>query len=365
MAGEVLSEKEALSRLGITLDELNELVREGKLTPTTPDDAQERQFSAEEIRMLAGETGAEAELGGVEEGDDILFDLDSEGAWGEEGTIQSGQEKAGESDLFDFDDDFGIGESGKTDSGDQPAGAAPAGQEGEEGSGLDEFDFLLQDEEEDESAGEDAGARAKEESGGEDVEEDMDFLLLDEDAAEGPVQEPGAEDGEDMGGEDMITELVDVSELEGGEEDLLSDVIEDSSSGISTDDEEDDLSAADLSYTQDPTSDITDLGEETDVFDSADPTSDITQLGDEDFGEEGELAGEGADHDTKFDAEELMAEGGALVRPEPPFPVWTVIILALIMVIQLLGFVFIVENTIQPEQPSRIGEALDIVRFFR
>ncbi len=351
MAGEVLTEKETLSRLGITADQLEELISQGKLTPEIQDGTEERRFPAEQVSMLAGGDGEEAVFNGDE--NDVLFDLDADEESGESGPRQGEEEKGGpEDELFDFGEDS--------------APAQGPEKESDDGSGLDEFDFLLEEEDAEAAGGDEAGGQGAEEAsaGEQDQEaaEDADFLLLDEDEDEDDAPEaPVAEDDE---GDDMITEMVDVSELEGGEEDLLSDVIEDSSGDISLDDLRD--SETDDSLTQEVASDITELGEETEIFDSEGATSDITQLGEEDFGEEdaAEILTDDGEHATDLDERDMMEFEGTL-QPEPPFPVWAVVVLVLVMAIQMLGIIFIVENTVQSAQPSGISETLNFVRFFQ
>ncbi len=244
--------------------------------------------------------------------------------------------------------------------------------EGETEADNDEFDFLLYEEGENEKdAGkEEAGESEADEETGEYAAKDADdggFLLTDheedeEDADEGDFlltdheedEEDSAED--DFDSEDAVTKVIDVKELEGGEDDLLTDVIEDSGKGVSSYDETDDM----------PSSEVVDeyeMGEEdgleeeeVDAFDSKDPGSDITELGEDAFDTD-------LEQDAELEEDEVAGYGEIL--PETPFPTWAVILLMLVMVIQLLGIIYIVENTVHPGQPTAISEALNVLRFFQ
>jgi hypothetical protein len=189
---------------------------------------------------------------------------------------------------------------------------------------------------------------------------------------------------EEISESDMITEVVDVSGLEAGEEDILGDIIEDVGAG-----EDEPQGAAglerestgslggeetmDMDSGGDATSEITELEEETLESDigegDVEATGDITQLEEESFeGEELEdiLAGEEELHaqaeqgGEEAPFEEVEAYGPVATQAEPPVALWILVVLALVIVVQVVGMLFVVENAVRPEYSTKITEWLNL-----
>jgi hypothetical protein len=174
---------------------------------------------------------------------------------------------------------------------------------------------------------------------------------------------------------DMITEIVDVSGAETGEEDILGDIIEDVGAEADLTDE---LTAApggddtvDSETSQEPTAEITELEEETlgGLEPSEEVTAEITQLEEETFeGEELEniLAGEeesaaaAAGAEAQAEDFEMAYAAPVAAAPETPVPVWMVVLLFVILAVQVVGGLFVVETAISPEHTTGITRSLNL-----
>ena len=157
---------------------------------------------------------------------------------------------------------------------------------------------------------------------------------------------------------DMITEVVDVTGLEAGEEDILGDVIEDVSAELEPAKE----GAGAAAFEAEPTDEITDLeGETVDTEAGAgeEATADLMRAEEEGFEDqelEEILATEEAAEGTEGEFE--VPEGAAVPR-EVPVPVWAVVVLVLVAVVQILAGLFVAENAISPRYTTGITRALN------
>ncbi len=381
MAEEFLSKQQVLEKLQITTDELEELIEQEKLTPESADEIEGPAFPLTQVEKLQSDSDLDTFDDASD--DDILFDLDADLEMDSEMEEKESDSEETEDALVDLEDDETL-ESESDDSKDVDSLVSEDAEGKEEESGLDEFDFLLEDdgdspgsdkEQEPDLSPEDVEEQEpdekspiqeeKQDAADEDSDDDFglddsDFLLDDDDA--------GADDEGDQASDDMITEVVDVSELESGEEDILSDIIEDSGDEVSAQElkEAEANLKKDASDTQDPTVDMTELDEETEVLDSEQPTSDITQLADDEFEDDdvAEILDEESDEGTDFDEEDIIDYEQPFALPEPAFPLWSVIALAVIFLVQLVAVVYITENTLQSGEPSTLSQSFNITRFF-
>jgi len=175
--------------------------------------------------------------------------------------------------------------------------------------------------------------------------------------AEAPqeVKQPPEEEGE------MATEVVDVSSLEGGESDLLGDVIEDVSSELEPLESETAQPAgeatAELEPSQEPTAEITDLERETAGAGAAAEEEAI-----EDQELEEILGGEEALEEGAEEAFEVPYEAPAAAPTELPVPGWAVVMLAVVIVVQAIAALFVVENAVSPRYASSITKTLNLFK---
>ena len=174
---------------------------------------------------------------------------------------------------------------------------------------------------------------------------------------------------------DMITEIVDVSGAESGEEDILGDIIEDVGAEVdltaATDEE---LTAApggdetlDAETSHEATAEITELEEEAlgDMEPGEEVTAEITQLEEETFeGEELEniLAGEEEIAGAEGEEDEFEVPYGAPVAagPEALIPSWVVVLMALILIVQIIAGLFVVETAISPKYSTSATKFLNL-----
>lgn len=307
MAEEMLNEDEVLARLGISRDELDRMVQEGRLTAEEADG--QRKFPVDEVSAL--EEGATLDL---EE-----FDEESE------------------EDLFDFSEEL----EGDLD------------EEAEEAE--DEEEAALFEDEDVSTDIVDIGAR--EES------EEEEEIVLEPEGELTPQEE--TEEGFGLEGE-MDTEVVDVSALEEGEEDLLGDIIEDvGEAPEETRESTGQMAGEETVDMEEPTAEITELEE--DAFEiGEEETAEITQLEEETFeGEELEdLLAEEEDFAEEAGEEEYEWPGEGAVAPpaEAPVSTWVIVVLVLVFVIQILGGLFVVENALSPDHSTGITGSISLFK---
>lgn len=350
MADERMSEDEVLEKLGLTQEQLQEIVDQGQLSPQ--DEGGETFYAAEDVEALA-EGSADLDL--------EQFDEETE------------------EDLFDFSDEL-EGELAEEE---------PAPDEGSD-IGTDVVDIDQWEREQEEEAGGEEEVVDLEEAG-EDEEESLDvgtdvvdiaawdreqeeveeeegeLLEFEEAPAEEEVEEEPEEEEEFVLEGEMDTEVVDVSSLEGGEEDLLGDIIEDvgeapeepsreSTGGLAGEE------TVDMETSEEPTAEITELEESA----IEEETADITRLEEESFEGE-ELEDLLAEEEEEFPEEEEGEEywpGEAAVAPEAEAPVstWVVVVLVLVLAVQVIGGLFVVENALNPDYSTGITESLNVFK---
>jgi hypothetical protein len=338
MAEERLNEDEVLARLGISSDELEQMIEEGRLSAREVEG--ERTFAAEEIDALEG--GADAptlDLEGFDEGeDDELFSFTEE----LEGELSDEREEEEEAPLF-AEEEIG------TDIVDMEAPQA----EGEEEGGEDLF--------EDEEVGTDIlDMEAPEREGGEGEEE---LLVEFEDEGEKAEAEED-EEGEFVFEGEMDTEVVDVSSSGEAEEEILGDIIEDVGEAPEepTQEATEEMEGEETVGMEEPTAEITELDEE--EF-SEEETAEITQLG-PDFEEEEyeDILAEEEEFIEDESEEDYWDRGEGAVAPpaEEPVATWVVALLVIVFIIQVLGGLFVVENALNPDHSTGITDSLN---FFK
>jgi len=170
-----------------------------------------------------------------------------------------------------------------------------------------------------------------------------------EEAAAAPPAEQAQEVSEEEA--DMITEVVDVSGVEAGEEDILGDVIEDVGSELQPAEGE----------TGPPAGEETlDMEEETA---GEDVTADLT--GGEEALEDQELEEILAGEEELGEAaeEEFGVPYEAQAAPaEVPVPGWAVVVLLLALVVQVIAVMFAVENAVNPRYATGITKALNLFK---
>ena len=161
---------------------------------------------------------------------------------------------------------------------------------------------------------------------------------------------------------DMITEIVDVSGLEEGEEDILGDIIED----VEVEEEQESTGrlggeeTVDMPTDAEATAEITEFDEE-----AFEQTAEITELEEESFeGEELEdiLAGEEELHGEPEEEFEVPYGAPLAQEAEAPVSAWVVVLLALVFLVQIFGGLFVVENALNPEYSTKITEKIN---FFK
>lgn len=170
----------------------------------------------------------------------------------------------------------------------------------------------------------------------------------------------------DLEESDMITEVVNVGDLDAGEEDILGGIIEDVGSDLAPEVEatgeptgEDTLG---MDSGEDITAEIT--GVEDDIDTGEELTGEITDSEEEAFADqelEEILAGdEGFQADTE--AEEFEVPYGAPVaaQPEAPVATWIVAVLVLAFVVLVIGALFAVENASSPQYGTSITKSLSL-----
>ena len=200
-----------------------------------------------------------------------------------------------------------------------------------------------------------------------DFAEELDSELIGDSDLETEAVEPVAEAG--LEESDMITEVVNVGDLDAGEEDILGGIIEDVGSELAAEVEatgeptgEDTMG---LDGSEDVTAEITGMEDDTSDTDAGEElTGEITEAEEDAFGDqelEEILAGdEGFQADTE--AEEFEVPYGAPVAAQPQAPVatWIVAVLVLTFVVLVIGALFAVENASSPQYGTSITKALNL-----
>ena len=181
-----------------------------------------------------------------------------------------------------------------------------------------------------------------------------------EEAAE-PVEEEELEES------DMITEVVDVGKLGEEDEDILGDIIEDVETGPAPVEAAGREDAFDMETSQEPTGDITDLGEETEdtmAGGEDEPTAEATEeeaaFGEEELeeiltGEEEFMPDEEAGFEVPY--------GAPVTTPaEASVPAWVAVVLVLALLVQVLGALFVIENGVSPRHNTPLTGSLNLFK---
>jgi len=214
-----------------------------------------------------------------------------------------------------------------------------------------------------------AGAKGKKEEDLFDFGEDLGKAV--EEAAAKPGRPSKKEEFPET---DMITEIVDVSGADSGEEDILGDIIEDVGAEADLTSALDDEPTAaptgddtvDAETSQEPTAEITELEEMGEAEPGEEVTAEITQLEEETFeGEELENILAGEEEAVAGEAQEEEFEGayGAPVATvaEPPIPTWTVALLVATTVIMIIGWFYVMES-LNPKYSTGITKSLSLFK---
>ncbi|MFP4027041.1 MAG: hypothetical protein ACLFWL_04560 [Candidatus Brocadiia bacterium] len=379
MADDQITEEELIDRWGISSTAIERLIEEDRL-PVQEEREGQRCFSLEDVEAFEESEGGEdfltaeeavEELGipqedleeAVQEGSATEYRFGAEARYTRErlDELEGGREEAeigaaatdqtqevNEDDLFDFGEDIGVD------------------------LGMEEEEEAEREEEEEEAEGEEEEEKAEGEE--EDVsEDDMITGSVDVSGIVAEEEEGEGEEAAEVSESEMITEVVDVSGLEAGEEDLLGDIIEDVGADIEEEPESTGGMAGEETVEMgegvEATADITELDEETvdASWEEGERTADISQLEEESFeGEELEdiLAGEEELHGELEEDEDFEVPYGTPVaaEAEASVPVWIVVVLVLAFVIQAIGALFVVENSVAPEYKTGITESINLFK---
>jgi len=369
---EMVNEQELMERWGISEAALQRLIEEGRLT--VHEEGGERKFSADEITAFEESKGGEDYLSAeeavqqlgipeeeleeaVQEGAATEYRFGAEARYARE-RLNALAREAGDEPLEEPAEEEAAEPQAEQPAAEEEEGALLDLDQGG-GGGLDDdelFDFTDELETEPDATAAGQGEAAEKEALGIEDEETVASMGSEEDLSEG----------------DMITEVVDVSGLEAGEEDILGDIIEDVGADIETEPESTGglvgEETVDMPTSQDATSEITELEEDTleSEFEEGERTADITQLEEEAFeGEELEdiLAGEEELH-GELDEEEFEVPYGAPVATEAEAPVaaWVLVLLLLVLIVQVVAALFVVENSISPRYSTGITK---YINFFQ
>lgn len=349
MTEDRLSKKEVLDQLGLSEDELEELIGSGDLNPV--EENGEQFFSRDEVNTLA----------------------EGESAPGRGDEPATEEEEEGEPELLEFDEGLEL---------ELEEGTEPTPDTSEETKGEDEEETTLEDEDEDDlllllDEEEEAEGPAEEQEESKEpetldeeetalVEDEDDLLLLldeEDESEQGPDDESAASEGEGLDEEDMITEMVDVTALEEDEEDLLDEVVEDSG---------EDLTMEELAPPQKKSEPAAGLEEDTELDETFEDIEEFGEEEYEDFPEETaegledeELEGILAEEETEGEEEEWdVSYATPKSSAELTFPKWAIALLVATFIIQVICALYIVENSLPPEYSTGITDALNITRFF-
>ncbi|MFP4176015.1 MAG: hypothetical protein ACOCSQ_00140 [Planctomycetota bacterium] len=407
MADEKLTEEQVLDKLGLSEEELQELIQTDQLSVEMEDG--QRLYTAEEVDALAG--AGDIDLGDFDlDDDEDIFDftdeLDGELAEDEAESGESGEvELEAEEEGFEEDESLdALEEEGSTGIGSDVVDLETWGdQQGDvEEEDSDIFDFEEESAEEGQGLDRESGTGM---IGGEDEDMDVGTDVVDiaawdrsqeEETAEKPEETEGAEaavEGEEgqepiiemeeadeeveeeespgLGSEfaleedeEMETEVVDVSSVQEDEDELLGDIIEDAGEvpeeeliGETTDGlagEE----TVDMATSAEPTEEVTEWGDQT-----AEETAEITELGEEEFEAEELEDMLAAEEEDGFGGEageeyEWTAEAAMASEAEAPVSTWVVVLLVLIFAVQMVAGLYVVENALNPDYSTGITQSL-------
>ncbi len=164
----------------------------------------------------------------------------------------------------------------------------------------------------------------------------------------------------------MITEVVNVGDLDAGEEDILGGIIEDVGSDlvpeVETTGEPTGEDTLGMDASEDITAEITGVEDDTDTGDEL--TGEITDAEEEAFGDQELdeiLAGdEGFQTDTEADDFDVPYGAPVAAQPEAAVATWIVVVLALAFVVQVIGALFAVENASSAQYGTGITKALNL-----
>jgi len=355
MAGELISEQDVLKRWGISRLALEKLIARGLLSVTEEEGV--LKFPEEEVQALEKSEGGDDFISL----DDAMLELHV-GKDDVETMVSSGQLPQ-----------YNFGGDPKFHTEDLTAVSQMAGISGDETAEIVTPETIPMTD----SAKLDIGAAA----GGQEEGEEGDLFDFSEDLGDLTGEPAGEEGGADEFPEtDMITEIVDVSGAESGEEDILGDIIEDVSAEADlTAALDDELTAAaggddtlDADTSQEGTGEITELEEEAlgELEPSEEVTAEITQLEEETFegeelenilaGEEEIPGGEAEGEEEEFD----VPYGAPIAAPAEEIPMagWLVIIMVVILIVQILGGLYVVETAISPKHHTGITEMLNVFK---